>query len=262
MTDQVTERIRREPPRFREVTVDRVEWLSGRMVAVTFAGPDLKGLSVDEPAASVRLLLPSSGESELIVPRWDGNQFLLPGSERPLLRTFTPRRLDSQVPALDLWIVVHGEEGASGWAQAAAPGDPAAISGTGRGYAVDRRAPGYLLAGDETAIPAMSQLLEEIPDRVPVRALIEVGGADGRFTITDHPRAEIAWLESAEGATPGNALVRAVEGVDLADGTLVWAAGEAAAMQRIRRHLFEERALSRRQAVVRGYWKHGRAGGD
>ena len=40
----------------------------------------------------------------------------------------------------------------------------------------------------------------------------------------------------------------------------VWAAGEAAAVQRIRRHLFEQRGLTRTQAVVRGYWKHGRAG--
>jgi NADPH-dependent ferric siderophore reductase len=45
------------------------------------------------------------------------------------------------------------------------------------------------------------------------------------------------------------------------DGTQVWAAGEAAAVQRIRRHLFEERGLPRRQAQVRGYWKHGRSEG-
>jgi NADPH-dependent ferric siderophore reductase len=33
-------------------------------------------------------------------------------------------------------------------------------------------------------------------------------------------------------------------------------------MQRIRRHLFEAVGFPRRRAVVRGYWKHGRAGGD
>jgi NADPH-dependent ferric siderophore reductase len=40
----------------------------------------------------------------------------------------------------------------------------------------------------------------------------------------------------------------------------VWVAGEAAAVQRIRRHLFAERGLTRAQAVVRGYWKQGRSG--
>ena len=48
---------------------------------------------------------------------------------------------------------------------------------------------------------------------------------------------------------------------DLVPGARVWVAGEAATMQRIRRDLFEHRGLSRAQATVRGYWKHGRAGG-
>jgi NADPH-dependent ferric siderophore reductase len=42
----------------------------------------------------------------------------------------------------------------------------------------------------------------------------------------------------------------------------VWVAGEAAAVQRIRRHLFDERRIPRSQTSVRGYWKHGRAGDD
>ncbi len=54
----------------------------------------------------------------------------------------------------------------------------------------------------------------------------------------------------------------AVSGVDILTGSRLWAAGEAAAMQRIRRHLFEERGWPRGAAVVRGYWKYGRAGGD
>jgi NADPH-dependent ferric siderophore reductase len=43
-------------------------------------------------------------------------------------------------------------------------------------------------------------------------------------------------------------------------GTRVWVAGEAAAVQRVRRHLFEERGIPRALTWVRGYWKHGRAG--
>ena len=39
-------------------------------------------------------------------------------------------------------------------------------------------------------------------------------------------------------------------------------AGEAAAVQRIRKHLFDERDLPRSHCTVRGYWKHGRAGSD
>jgi NADPH-dependent ferric siderophore reductase len=51
-----------------------------------------------------------------------------------------------------------------------------------------------------------------------------------------------------------------VRGATLVPGTRVWAAGEAAAMQAIRRHLFEERQLPRARATVRGYWKQGASG--
>ena len=48
----------------------------------------------------------------------------------------------------------------------------------------------------------------------------------------------------------------------IGDDTRVWAAGEAAAMQRIRRHLFEARDVPRPRTTIRGYWKFGRAGTD
>ena len=65
--------------------------------------------------------------------------------------------------------------------------------------------------------------------------------------------------EGAAPARPGGLLIEAVSGAELAPGTKVWVAGEAASVWRVRKHLFEERGLSRVQAAVRGYWKHGRA---
>jgi NADPH-dependent ferric siderophore reductase len=72
--------------------------------------------------------------------------------------------------------------------------------------------------------------------------------------------ARVEWHRLSTGGTPGDAVVAAVTAADLAPGTRVWAAGEAAAVQRIRRNLFEDRGLARTQASVRGYWKHGRSG--
>ena len=40
----------------------------------------------------------------------------------------------------------------------------------------------------------------------------------------------------------------------------VWAAGEAAAIQQLRNLFQRELELARSQTVIRGYWKHGRAG--
>src|SRR5438132_619035 len=149
-----TARPRREPPHFRRVAVRHVEHLSPRMVRVTLAGPDLAGLKVEQPAASVRLLLPEPGGRELVIPTWNGNQFLLPDGRRPTIRTLTPLRADQE--AIDVEIVAHGEGSASAWAQSVEPGYLAAISGPGRGYTIDRHAPAFFLAGDETAIPAVS----------------------------------------------------------------------------------------------------------
>ncbi|MDP9337001.1 MAG: siderophore-interacting protein [Actinomycetota bacterium] len=255
-------RTRREPPRFRQVRVRRVEHSSPRLVRVTLTGPDLEGMTVEEPAASVRLLLPASGTEGLVMPYWNGNEFLLSDGRRPTIRTFTPRRLDREALELDVEAVIHGDGVASEWAAAVEPGGPAAISGPGRGYVIDHETPAFLLAGDETAIPAISQLLEVLPTETPTQVHIEVARADARLALPGHPRATIEWHDLPSGAAPGDALVAAVREADLPPGARVWAAGEAAAMQRIRRHLFEERSWSRRQTTVRGYWKHGRAGDD
>jgi NADPH-dependent ferric siderophore reductase len=230
------------------------------MVRVTFGGPDLAALTAGHPAASVRLLLPSPGSKGLVVPNWNGNEFLLPDGRRPVIRTFTPRGVAAEPQQLDLEIVIHGDAPSSRWADAAEPGATAAISGPGRGYEIDPDAPAFLLAGDETAIPAISQLLGSLPPETPVQVHLEIAAPEARLPLPDHPRATVEWHDLPGGAPPGDALVAAVRGGELAPGTRVWVAGEAAAVQRIRRHLFEDRGLSRAHATVRGYWKHGRAG--
>lgn len=255
-----TRRLRREPPAFRHIEVHRVERLTPRMVRVTLGGAELAGFTVAQPAASVRVLLPTPGGADLVVPSWNGNEFLLPDGRRPTIRTVTPWRVDSEALELDVGIVVHGGGVASDWAVSAEPGQPAAISGPGRGYTVDRDAPAYLVAGDETAIPAITQVLDAIPGETPVQVRIEVAHADGRLALPAHPGATFEWCDLLSGAPPGDALGAAVREVELPDGARVWAAGEAAAVQRIRRHLFDDRGLPRAQTWVRGYWKHGRAG--
>jgi NADPH-dependent ferric siderophore reductase len=228
------------------------------MIRVTLAGSELEGLIVEDPAASVRMLLPSPGTHELVMPSWNGNEFLMSDGRRPTIRTFTPYRVDPEALELDLEIVVHGGGIASEWATGAGPGDAAAISGPGRGYAIDRDATTYLIGGDETAIPAIGQLLEALPAETLAHVRIEVAQPEGRLVLPDHPRAVIEWCDLPTGAPPGAALVAAVRAVDVAPDWRVWIAGGAAAGQRIRRHLFEAREIPRGRTSVRGYWKHGR----
>jgi NADPH-dependent ferric siderophore reductase len=125
---------------------------------------------------------------------------------------------------------------------------------------VDDDAPAFLVAGDETAIPAITQVLDALPSGAPVQVRVELAHADGRLELPEHAGTNAEWCVLEPGTAPGDALGAAIRETELADGTRVWAAGEAAAVQRIRRHLFEERGIPRAQTTVRGYWKHGRAG--
>ena len=233
-----------------------------RLVRVVFAGPQLAGFALELPAASVRLLLPTPGR-ELEIPTWTGNEFLLADGTRPVLRTMTPLRAQEVAgsgPAVAIEMVVHGHGPASTWAAQVEPGRPAALSGPGRGYAIDRGAPAFVLVGDESALPAIRQLIAELPARTPATVLIEIADARARAPLPPRDATEVSWLELESGAAPGEAIVAAVLDLELVAGTAVWAAGEAAAMQRIRRHLFDERGLARTDATVRGYWKVGRGG--
>lgn len=249
--------IRREPPRFRVVSVRTVRTLTPRMVRVTLGGEQLAGLEVDEPAASVRLLLPSPGE-DLLIPTWNGNEFLLADGRRPLIRTFTPLNLDPERLEIDLDVVRHDGGAASSWADTAQPGDQAALSGPGRGYAVDAGAAAFLLAGDETALPAIGQLIAAIPEPIPVHVIVEIRYANAKLELPSHPVLAVEWVELIPGDPPGAALVSAIADAAIPAGAKVWVAGEAAAMQRIRRHLSADRGLPRSDLTVRGYWKHGR----
>lgn len=254
------QRIRREAPRFRRVEVRRVEPLTAHMLRVTMAGPELADLPVGLPTGNVRLLLPPDGAGEVVLPRWNGNEFLLPDGSRPTIRSYTPRRYDPAVPELDVDVVLHEHGVVSAWAQAAQPGDPVAVSGTGRGYPIDPEVRSYLLAGDESAIPAISVLLEALTPEAQVQVVVEVSAPDARLGLPAHPGATVSWEDLPAGAARGDALFATVAGAALGPGTRLWVAGEAAAVQRIRRLLFQERGLPRSQAFVRGYWKSGRAG--
>lgn len=228
------------------------------MVRVVLGGDELDGFAIESPASSVRLLLPLPGQREIIMPTWSGNQFELPDGARAPIRTFTPRAFDATSSELTLDVVLHDHGAASDWVRAATIGDEAAISGPGRSERIDPAARSHLLAGDESAIPAIGQLLESIPADQPIEVHIEVSHPDARIELPEHPSATVTWHDAEPKTAPGASLVAAVMAVEhLPDA--VWVAGEAASVQRLRTYLFDERSRSRANVTARGYWKQGRS---
>jgi NADPH-dependent ferric siderophore reductase len=228
------------------------------MRRIVVGGRALDGLEIGEPAASVRVLFPPPGADALVMATWTGNQFELPTGERAPIRTFTPRHLDRRRDELTIDFVVHGQGLAADWARTAGPGDEVAVSGPARGHVLDVDASAHLFAGDETAIPAISQLLEAAPAGKPVQVHVEIADPDARIDLPSHPDADVVWHVRADGAAPGDGFASAVEAIEELPES-IWIAGEAAAVQRLRKHLFDVRRRTRSTVTARGYWKHGRS---
>lgn len=250
--------VRKAPPAFEEVTVvDRVE-RSPRMLRMSLEGDVFGRVAVDQPAMSVRFVVAWPGD-ELELPEWNGNELLLADGRRPALRTFTPLRHDAERRRLDLEIVRHDGGAVSGWAETAEQGSVAAFSGPGAGYDFPEDADRLLVFGDETAMPAIGQLIEMAPDHLALDVHVETVTPEAQLDLGPRDVDDVTWYDTPDGAQPGGALADRVETLTgLPDGAHVWAAGEASAVQRIRNHLFKTLGVERARGTVRGYWKPAR----
>ena len=95
-----------------------------------------------------------------------------------------------------------------------------------------------------------------------IRVQLEAEDPAAELALPAHPGATVTWAIRDRAQASGTRWWSALAGLDLTPDTVVWAAGEAAAMQRLRRHLFEERSMPRSRTTIRGYWKVGRGGDD
>jgi NADPH-dependent ferric siderophore reductase len=133
------------------------------------------------------------------------------------------------------------------------------IAGPGRSYSIDEQADWFLLAADDTAVPAVATILERLPAHASVRVLLEVVDEAEEGALDARRDLDIEWLHrGSDVRSAGRALEAAVRCVSLPAGSgRVYVACESDAMRRIRRHLLEERLLSRDTVVTRGYWRLG-----
>lgn len=194
----------------------------------------------------------------------------LPPQKRPSVRTLTVRRVDAAARQIALDIVTHGEHGVAGqWAAAAQPGQPIYLMGPSGAYAPDPAADWHLLAGDESALPAIATALEALPDNAIGKAFIEVAGPDDEIALTAPKSVEINWvyrggradLVSEDRAGDHAPLVEAVTAAQWLPGQVhVFIHGEAqAVMHNLRPYIRKERGVEAKWASsISGYWRRGR----
>lgn len=296
-------------------TVLRITKLSPHFTRITFGGNDLAYFGTDGLDQRIKLLLPRADGTfpELGLfdsPRpamqdWYRRWRELPDAERNAIRTYTIRAVRPADAEIDVDFVLHGTEGpASAWAQHAKRGDELIVIGP------DSRAtepaggiewnPGsarrVLLAGDETAAPAICAILESLPADFTGEAIIEVPDAADALKVAHPEGVSVRWLgrgDTAHGTLLEPAVHEwgarrgaGVEAVASAGSTApvepetldpeevlwevpervsgeeyAWLAGEAGVVTRLRRHLVRDLGIDRRAVAFMGYWKIGRAEG-
>ena len=142
------------------------------------------------------------------------------------MRTYTIREVRPG-PRLVVDFVLHLEPGASGpaaaWAATAAPGDTVGIIAprAGEVFGGIEWAPGgasrLLLAGDETAVPAISAILEQLPPDARGAAYLEVPCAQDLLPLHAPRGVDVRWL-ARDGRPHGSLLAPAVRGCSLLRG--------------------------------------------
>lgn len=289
--------------------VEAVERVSPTFARVTFGGPALDDFGTPGAVLDqrIKLIFPSPGHD---LPRLEGDDWYaawlaVPEAERGSMRTYSIRDLHAGPDGTRVVVdfVLHLQPGLTGpaatWASGAAVGDELLVIGPRRGRASGggiEYSPGdarrVLLAGDETAAPAVARILEDVDRRVRGTAFLEVPDAADILPIAAPPGVEVRWLVRG-GRTHGEALIPAVlEHLgDVVDELVIedadtenplwetpvhstlgeplessgpahpdryfWIAGESGVVTTLRRHLVKDLGVDRSQVAFMGYWRHG-----
>lgn len=193
----------------------------------------------------------------------------LPDEDAPVIRTLTVRRADPAAREIAIDVSVHGDHGVAGpWARDAQPGQPVYLMGPNGAYAPDPTADWYLLAGDESALPAIGAALEALPADAVGKVFIEVAGPEGEVALRAPDGVELNWLHRGgradlvgqERAGDNAPLVEAVTSAPWLPGQVqVFIHGEAqAVMHNLRPYIRKEREVGAKWASISGYWRRGR----
>jgi NADPH-dependent ferric siderophore reductase len=284
------------------VVLARKERLSPSMLRCVFRGDEVRHMKIDAPDQRIKLLFPSLNGTPAALTSdgsWWEQTKALPEDRRPVLRTYTLRRVDVEAGEAEVEFVMHGTDGpASAWAMGAQPGDALQIVAPNRDYPEDSG--GYewnphpeaergLIIADETALPAVKGILEQLAHRdtpPQIQLFLEVPKQGDCSDLSAWPFAEVHWLaRELTGASYGEALLQAVkQHVMLPDYALTrcqevqeeeegellwdraesdnrfhgWVAAESTTVKHLRRYLIGERNVSKETISFLAYWARGR----
>ncbi|GAA0528942.1 hypothetical protein GCM10011581_30810 [Saccharopolyspora subtropica] len=290
------------------VEVLRVRRLGPSFVRITFTAECLRGFGAGGHDQRIKVVLPCPGRTLADFPTgddWYQRWLAMPEEIRPHLRTYTVRAFRPQAAELDVDFVLHGGPGghggpASSWAAAAAPGDRVGLlgpdrPGTGRMWGCEWAPPPsaerLVLAGDETAVPAVAAIVEALPADSRGIVCLEVPEEHDRQDWAAPEGVEVRWF-ARHADTPHGALLEQglatalaelhqppsrpgsaeLDDIDVDSGTLWevpeddtassrlygWLAGEAGVIKKLRQLLVRDYGIPKQSVAFMGYWRAGR----
>ncbi|WP_205323971.1 siderophore-interacting protein [Glycomyces sp. YM15] len=281
------------------VEVRALRRLSPSFIRVTFAGATLRHFADNGYDQRFKLIFPAPACGFDKMPtseRWYSELRALPEAEQCGVRTYTVRAVRRAAGEVDVDMVVHEAHGdeecgpALRWLRDAAVGDEVLLLGPdarwdGPHGGVDFHAPEgaeLLIAGDETAAPAIAAILEDLPITARGKAFIEVPEAADVLDLDTPEDVEVVWLPR-EGAAWGDRLVPAVteaaRAMDFAKSgqfdenedemiweapqevarceAYVWIAAETGVVKTLRFTVRKELGLPKECGAFMGYWRNG-----
>ncbi|WP_322893451.1 MULTISPECIES: siderophore-interacting protein [unclassified Yoonia] len=235
------------PPNFHLARLRGTEMISANMLRVHMACDSVAALTTGGMHFS--LLLPPDGRAPVWPQINDSNRTIWPSGADALHRaSYTFVTLDPAAGQFSFDIYLHAGGRAGDWAQNAQPGAVIGLTGPGSGdFPVTQD---LLIAGDETALPAIRRILAQASPTCRGRALIEVGD---KAEITDLARpagVTLEWVLRQD----GNGLWPALSRIDrLSPDTFVWIAAEQAMIRQAKAH-FATLGLTRDRSYICYYW--------
>ena len=246
--------------------VDVAPWLR----RLTLHVPGLRGYEVLGPDEYVGLVMPRPGTtlpdlSSVTGPNPRPVLATMPEDEQPDVRWYTVRDWRPDAAELDVEVVLHPrgavEEGPGAtWVRAAGPGDEVAVQTGTACYHQPADARVQVVAGDETAYPAMVGIIEAArgTDR-ELHVFLEQAEAGALPALPELERGSLTIVPGS--GTPGEALLEAVRGADLPGVDYGWVCGEQQLAATVRKHLVGDRGLARTAVYFCAYWILGRPRG-
>jgi NADPH-dependent ferric siderophore reductase len=260
-TERMARRVRHDS-KLRMLQVRNVSRITPKMVRIVLGGDALSGFISAAHDDHVKLFFPQPGQDRPVLPTPGPNGPVYPeGAPRPAARDYTPRRYDAAANTLTLDFVLHGDGPGMTWAAQARPGNFLGVGGPRGSFIVPDDFDWYLLAGDESALPAIGRRLEELPPGARAIVVAEVTDAGEEQPLSSRATLETHWLHR-DGGAPGRLalLQNAIAELSLPPGEgYAWVAAEASVAKALRRHLVDERGLRKDRVKAAAYWKHGAA---